>query len=300
MLIDLLNLRRRLEVGAELARSSSPDWAYTGGAVKGSSGRLSSVGAGAVGHAPLLSSAEVIVGEIKRHKRDFLIALVVFLMLTAGGVFALYWWLGRNRPPNRASGPAAKIVPFTSFPGAEVDPSFSPDGRQIAFAWNGPGGDNYDVYVKLLDAGAPLKLTSHPGQDRSPCWSPDGRHIAFIRTTRNENSIALVPALGGPERVLHSGTAPGAPSLGNSLSWWPDGKSLAFKERVSPLAPFGIYLLSVESFERQRLTSPPAGTRGDRTPPSPRTATRWPSPVGAATTRMTSISYPSRAANPSV
>jgi Tol biopolymer transport system component len=76
----------------------------------------------------------------------------------------------------------------------------------------------------------------------------------------------LVPPFGGPERILHSATSPGDPSLGSFLSWSPDGKSLAFSERVSPNAPFQLYLLSVESLERRRLTTPPAGIAGDRAP----------------------------------
>jgi Tol biopolymer transport system component len=170
-----------------------------------------------------------------------------------------------NEETAEASAPVPKIVPFTSFPGAEVEPSFSPDGKQIAFAWNGPGGDNYDIYVKPL-AGAPLRLTSDPGEDRSPCWSPDGRHIAFIRSTENEDLVELVPALGGPERILHSVIPPGVRWPGHFLSWSPEGKSLAFSDRVSPLAPSSIYLLSVASLESRRLTSPPAATPGDRSP----------------------------------
>jgi Tol biopolymer transport system component len=272
MLIDLRNLNRRLEADEETACASSPVWAFTSGAVKGGSGqaaaapaRPSSAGTGVVKHAPTpIVSASA--NKIKRHKRGLLVTLAVFALLTAGAVFWTYSWLGRNRPSNRASALVPKIIPFTSFPGMEMEPSFSPDGKQITFTWNGPGGDNYDIYVKLLDTAPPLRLTSQPGEERSPCWSPDGRHIAFIRYAEHENSIALVPALGGPERVLRSVSPPGVPSLGHFLSWTPDGKSLAFSERVSPLAPFQIYLLSVETLEIRRVTSPPAGTRGDRFP----------------------------------
>ncbi|HWS87537.1 MAG TPA: protein kinase [Pyrinomonadaceae bacterium] len=266
LLSDLRDLKRKLEVGEEMARSSSPDWVFTSGAVKSYSGRLSTAGAKAAGQARPVSSGGVIVGELRRHKRGFLVALGVFVVLTAGAVFGVYRWLSRDRPSDKVAAPVPKVVPFTSFPGTEIEPSFSPDGRQIAFTWDGPGGDNFDIYVKLLDAGDPLKLTSHPGEDRSPCWSPDGRHVAFIRSAEDEHEVVLVPALGGPERTLHSFSPTGDRSLGPFLSWAPDGKSLVFLERASPMVPFGIYLLSVETLERSRLTSPPAGTRGDRFP----------------------------------
>jgi Tol biopolymer transport system component len=60
------------------------------------------------------------------------------------------------------SHPAPKVVPFTSYPGRQITPAFSPDGKQVAFAWDGEKGDNFDIYIKLVDAGPPLRLTNNP------------------------------------------------------------------------------------------------------------------------------------------
>ena len=38
-----------------------------------------------------------------------------------------------------------RTTPLTSLPGQERYPSFSPDGNQIAFAWDGENGDNQDI-----------------------------------------------------------------------------------------------------------------------------------------------------------
>jgi Tol biopolymer transport system component/predicted Ser/Thr protein kinase len=242
LLHDLRSLRQSLEVSEEMARSSPLE------------------------PAPSVSSAEVIIGEIKRHKRGILLTLAAFTLLTAGAVFWADKWISRDRP-SKAAASVLKIIPFTSFPGVEMEPSFSPDGKQIAFSWNGPGGDNFDIYVKSLDTGAPLRLTSHPSEDHFPSWSPDGRHIAFIRYGEHADSIMLVPARGGPERILQSVTPTVFRLPGHCLSWSPDGKLLAFADRDTPLAPSDIYLLSVESRARRRLTAPPAGaTHGDGAP----------------------------------
>jgi Tol biopolymer transport system component/predicted Ser/Thr protein kinase len=156
--------------------------------------------------------------------------------------------------------PVPKIVPLTSYPGQERDPAFSPDGKQVAFAWNGENGDNFDIYVKLVDAGAPLKLTSSPAAEWAPAWSPDGRYIAFCRTLPDHSEIWMVPALGGAQRKL------GESAMCDGLSWSPDGRFLALVDGSAPQSSHGIFLLSVETGEKRRLTSPPTEYYGDSRP----------------------------------
>src|SRR6266571_6372400 len=98
----------------------------------------------------------------------------------------------------------ANVVPFTSSPGQKSDPVFSPGGNEIAYTWQGENDDNADIYVKLIGAGAPLRLTSSPAKEYCPAWSPDGRYIAFIRDGPSGDRAAyyLIPALGGAERKI--------------------------------------------------------------------------------------------------
>ena len=94
-------------------------------------------------------------------------------------------------------------VPLTSYPGEERQPSFSPDGNQVAFSWNGEKQDNFDIYVKLIGSGTQLRLTTAPEADSNPAWSPDGRSIAFIREgPGGKASVFLVSPLGPPERKV--------------------------------------------------------------------------------------------------
>ena len=77
--------------------------------------------------------------------------------------------------------PPMRVSRLTSYPGLETEPALSPDGKMVAFVWNGENQDNRDIYVKLIDEGVPVELTRDPADDRSPTWSPDGKHIAFQR-----------------------------------------------------------------------------------------------------------------------
>jgi Tol biopolymer transport system component len=186
-----------------------------------------------------------------------------------------------------------KVVPFASLPGLELSPAISPDGKQLAFAWDGGTGENVDVYVKLIDAGAPLRLTSHAGIDINPAWSPDGRYIAFVRSAGGGLGIFMVPALGGAERRLLSlGFTSDWFGWYPSLDWSPDGRFLAFPDRDPPEGVPAIFLLSIETLEKQRLTAPPSQTLCDWFPAfSPHGGqlafSRW-SSEGAADVYLTS------------
>jgi Tol biopolymer transport system component len=157
-----------------------------------------------------------------------------------------------------------RTAPLTSYPGRQITPAFSPDGKQVAFAWNGEREDNLDIYVKLVDAGAPLKLTSSPATEWAPAWSPDGRYIAFCRELSDHIEIWMVPALGGVERKL--GEVTPSPFAGCRSSWSTDGRYLALPDKNAPGEPHSIFLLSVETGEKRRLTSPRNEYFGDWNP----------------------------------
>ncbi len=174
-------------------------------------------------------------------------------------VLGLGWWFGRSSEPS-VEGPPLTSVPFTSLAGMESQPAFSPNGEDVAFVWNGAQQDNYNIYVKRLGSESPLRLTTHPDADFSPTWSPDGREIAFARRSANHKEVIVVPALGGPERKLADFEGfPFRPRVRGVLAWSPDGKFLAVLDRVSLREPWGIFLLSIDTREKQRLTSPPRG-----------------------------------------
>ena len=125
------------------------------------------------------------------HRRAaFAIALMLVLVGVTG--VGLYRLLGWSRSA-RESGVRSAIVPVTRFSGRETQPAFSPDGRQIAFAWDGGKEDNADIYVTLVDAGEPFRLTTDPAPEHSPVWSPDGRYIALRARVKTVVSIGSLP-----------------------------------------------------------------------------------------------------------
>jgi Tol biopolymer transport system component/DNA-binding winged helix-turn-helix (wHTH) protein len=185
-------------------------------------------------------------------------ALAAGVVLLIGGAIGYRHFRKPPSPPMRA-------VPFTTFPGSATVPSFSPDGNQIAFAWNGEKEDNWDIYVKVIGTESVLRLTTNPASDHAPAWSPDGRYIAFYRHTEGEDGIYLVPALGGPERKLYSTLL--SVWYSGPPSWSPDGKYLAFTENLPGEGPSRVSVLSVETLNKRVVTSPaPPDFQGDLEP----------------------------------
>jgi Tol biopolymer transport system component len=161
------------------------------------------------------------------------------------------------------------VSPLTAYPGYELEPALSPDGNQVAFEWDGVGRDNSDIYVKLIGAGEALRLTTDPARDHSPAWSPDGRWIAFVRERPNQRAaVMLIPALGGAERTLAETASPtDYPQQGTrALTFTPDGRRLVVSDREAASEPLALFLLSIDTGEKQRLTSPAAPAVGDRSP----------------------------------
>ena len=189
--------------------------------------------------------------------------VVAAAALAAAAVVGLYWW-GLRPAARDPRGSLPEVVPLTSYPGREAEPSFSPDGSKVAFTWNGASQTNRDVYVKEIGSERPLRLTSDPALDGSPAWSPSGSQIAFLRDRPGSGSeVRVVPASGGPERRL----ADIAASAEYGLAWSPDGRRLATVDRSSPTAPPGIVLVDADTGVKQPLTSLASSAgRGDSWP----------------------------------
>ncbi len=148
-----------------------------------------------------------------------------------------------------------QVVPFASLPGKEIAPTFSPDGSQIAFAWNEgtDAGHQFDLYVKSLGSERLLRLTQHPSRWISAAWSPDGSTIAFVRQTDEGAGLFVIPALGGSERsIVTNGVAVGYVQI----SWSPDGRRLAYSGYGQAGTP-EIYIVSLETGNTRPLSPAP-------------------------------------------
>ncbi len=141
-------------------------------------------------------------------------------------------------------------------------PSLSPDGKQLAFAWDG------DLWLASPGGGRATRITHHESEESSPVFSPDGKSLAFA--SRREGGVwqvFVMPVAGGTPRqvTFHS---EGATPLG----WYPDGKSLLL-HGVRDQVPYNGYkaplrFLRVRVDERlpEELLFDDAGASGSLSP----------------------------------
>lgn len=130
------------------------------------------------------------------------------------------------------------------------EPSFSPDGRMIAFSIKRANvdDDSYDsdVYIQHLD-GRLFPFTTGK-KDSDPRWSPDGRSILFLskRGLKKEekgNALYVIPAEGGEARLLRRSED----GIENP-QWAPDSKSIYFVAAVGRKAKDDVKVISRINF----------------------------------------------------
>jgi dipeptidyl aminopeptidase/acylaminoacyl peptidase len=186
----------------------------------------------------------------------------------------------------------AEVPTFHPFTQAHVTtPSWSPDGREIAFvgtgfkisvaradgsavrkltsgldrqlspAWSPDGdriafvsdrGDSFDIWSIGPDGTGTQRLTDHPEDDTLPAWSPDGNRIVFVRETGREYGEALLWVMG-----RHGGAESIIGDDAHAFSqpaWSPDGSRLVFASGRECLR-WGLYVIDFKRAAQARITN---------------------------------------------
>ena len=134
--------------------------------------------------------------------------------------------------------------------------AISPDGSQVAFAYQG------NLFVVPAAGGTARLLVAHGQRSFHPVWAPDGRSLAYAAEVYGNQDVYLISAEGGPARRLTTHSANEVP-----LGFTPDGREVLFSAtrmdaRANLMFPAGsageLYKVSVEAGRRpvQVLSTP--------------------------------------------
>lgn len=154
--------------------------------------------------------------------------------------------------------------PLTSYPGYQTGPAFSPDGKQLAFCWRGPGAGPDALWIQPVDGDTPRRLTHSLALESRPVWSPDGRQLAFLReASAGRRSIYLIDISSARETMVGEMTDNGTPGR---IDWCPDGRSLITSKLKSSDGPSVIIRLWLDTRREEQITMPPDNLPGDTEP----------------------------------
>jgi Tol biopolymer transport system component len=152
-------------------------------------------------------------------------------VIAAGAAIAaigVAFWLWRQQSTRPAHLLFANPVQVTTAVGVEEFPSWSPDGRLLAYvARAGVGFDtgltgNSDIWVAQPGSGMPINRTGdYSGPDLFPTWSPDGSQIAFWSTRDGAGCYVMAALSGAPRRI-----AAANPIDPNPPQWSEDGREI--------------------------------------------------------------------------
>jgi Tol biopolymer transport system component/DNA-binding winged helix-turn-helix (wHTH) protein len=160
--------------------------------------------------------APIANGEKPRRSRTLGIALMLF---GAGALLAgTAWYVMRPKVPT--SHVQRPLMRVTFDEGLQTEPTWSPDGRFIAYTSD--RGGKLDIWLQQVSGGDPVQITHSAGNNYQPDWSPNGNLIAY-RSEEGGGGLFVIPAWPGQglERKITS--------FGYLPRWSPDGSQILFQ-----------------------------------------------------------------------
>ena len=158
--------------------------------------------------------------------------------------FLAYKYLPRLQSARQS--PPRALSRLTYDPGLQSEPTWSPDGRFIAYSSDRSG--NSDIWIKPIGEGDPIQVTKSPAHDWQPDWSHDGQRIVF-RSERDGGGLFVVPAFGGNERKISS--------FGYRPRWSPDGSRILFfsADTRNSVVPPKVYVVGLDGSPPREVLS---------------------------------------------
>jgi serine/threonine protein kinase len=254
MLTDLRRLKQRLDVGAELERSVTPDRRYGGAAITSDSTQPAShaISTAPSEHtpttqvnAPTVSSAEYLATSIGRNKLRWGIVAGALIAAIVGGVFL---W-ARLRTTDTA--PTFRKIRFsqvTNTGNARVA-TISPDGKYVVHVVS--DGTQSSLWVRQTATSSNVQIVQ-PAEARylGSTFSQDGNYVYYVVYGKRSplGIVYQIPVLGGePRKIIEDVDTP--------ITFSPDGKRFAFIRHYPKAGETALFIANSDGTGAQKIAS---------------------------------------------
>ncbi len=218
LLLDLKSLKQELEIEARLKGRPSSEAAQTAG--------LRAEETAGIQAARTTSSAEYLIGEIKRHKTGALIGLTALLACVALLAYGLYRLAAPRQEHVRFQN--VKFTRLTAVGDAGRGASISPDGKLICYVL--VEGGKLSLWTKAIATGSLVQLVppSEVAELGDTTFSPDGNFVYYRAQEKGgQSTLYQIPALGGASKKILT-------NIRGAITFSPDGRQFAFMRRRDP------------------------------------------------------------------
>ncbi len=251
MAIDLKNLRRDLELSAEIERSVQPV-----SSANRSSGTQSqtemNLSPPVIETGPVVSPRSTATGElIPRYSHRFstiskVILGSIALALVVGALVFVNDWLGARR----SGEPVANMrVTRLTTTGTADKAAISPDGKYVVHvaAQNG----HQSLRVRQVNTSSDVEVV--PPSDvryEKLIFSPDGDYVYYVATDRNSPTanLYLIPTLGGTGRKLIS-------NITRAVTLSPNGQKIAFIRNMADIGEDVVYVADANGSNERKIAA---------------------------------------------
>jgi TolB protein len=141
-----------------------------------------------------------------------------------------------------------------SFASADTYPTWSPDGRYIAFQAN-RNSVNDDIYVLVNNTNVVYRYTTSGGADQSPAWSPEGTKIAFTSIRDGNFEIYTMDFHALPYESSNFVNLTNDPGSDGRPAWSNDARQICWMSNRG--GSNDIWIMNADGSDPRRLTTDP-------------------------------------------
>lgn len=137
----------------------------------------------------------------------------------------------------------------------QTHPTWSPDGKWIAYQSDYDGDEQWDIFFVSPKSGQVVNVTrTREVSEENPTWSPDGRYLAYMVKPKTSSSYEIDVFDTLMRETKHLTTNTPADKLNTNAIWSKDGKFIAYTQEEAKGTNSNIFVAEVASGKSTLVT----------------------------------------------